>query len=217
MAILLTLVLIAGLYQEGPETFNQAGLERFHTFDFVGASREFQKAQDLDPDNDIIMMNLLLSQFYAGSLDQTDAELHSLLDIEELDPHANFLAGLIASREGQFEEAARHFEEVRKVDPTDAGTLHQLGLIEFHEGRYQAAVDLFRQSIDLDNSNSASFYNLARALIMHGEHQEGETQMERFRAMRKKQPMPRGGGMGDPSITPGKYGQPRSLAKDSNR
>lgn len=211
MNILLAIFLLFGLHQEDPAALNQAGLERFQTFDFVGASREFQKALDLGSRSPIIKMNLLLAHFYAGSLDQTDIELHQILEAEDRNPHANFLAGLIASREGQFDEAAKHFGIVRDLDPDDAGTLFQLGLIEFHKSRYPQAIELFRRSIDLAPTDSAPVYSLARALIMNGQREEGEEQMERFRAKRKEHPMPITGGMGNPSINPGKYGQPRSL------
>jgi tetratricopeptide (TPR) repeat protein len=95
--------------------------------------------------------------------------------------------------------------------PDDPGSFYYLGLIAFREGRFEEAVRLFQSSLAGNPGCASSLYNLGRALVASGKKEEGAEVLRQFRVLQSKKEPGLGGGMGDPSLLIGKYGQARIL------
>jgi tetratricopeptide (TPR) repeat protein len=195
-------------------TYNREAVSKLEAFDFNGAVTDFQAAVALDPDSLVVRVNLGLAHFYVGDFAQACQQLRSVLNKEPREPYAKFLYGVIADREGRTEEAISYFQSVLELAPGDPGTYYHLGLIALREEKSEQAVELFERSLAGDPGCTSSLYNLGRALVSSGKRDEGEAVLEKFQALQSQKKPGLGGGMGDPSLLVGKYGQPRRLPEE---
>ena len=213
--MIVVLFLLCGSWQ-GPgalsaQTYNEEALCRLRVFDFNGAVADFQAARSLDPESLVVRVNLSLAYFYAGDMEAASLELRHVLDSDPNDPYARFLAAVIADRQGRTQTATNEFRNLLELVPGDPGTYYHLGLLALRREEPEEAVKLFEQSLAGNPGCTASLYNLGRALISSGRKKEGAVALEKFRALQSEKPPGPGGGMGDPALLVGKYGQPRRL------
>jgi tetratricopeptide (TPR) repeat protein len=109
---------------------NNRGVGAMEMFTFDKAASEFEQAIVLDPDWLPGCVNLaiaLLNQNKPEPLSRARVLLGEVLQRDKDNPHAHYCLGLIDANDAQFEEAARHFEAVTKIDDRDWGAWYQLG------------------------------------------------------------------------------------------
>jgi len=213
--LIIILALLFGLWQ-GPggcstRAHNQEALESLKVFDFKGAVDNLEAALRLDPDSVVVRVNLSLAHFYAGNLEEANQGLEQVLKKDPDEPYARYLFAVIADREGRTQAAKTNFRKVLELVPGDPGSYYHLGLLALREEEPGRAVELFEQSLAGNPGCTASLYNLGRALLACGRKEEASAVLARFRALQEKKPPGLGGGMGDPSLLVGKYGQPRGI------
>jgi predicted O-linked N-acetylglucosamine transferase (SPINDLY family) len=72
--------------------------------------------------------------------------------------------GLAYHQNGLLAQAEGIYEEILKIDPTNADALHLRGIVAYQTQNHQYAVDLIRKAIELYPHNAAFFFNLGLAL-----------------------------------------------------
>lgn len=193
---------------------NREAITKLEAFDFNGSVRAFQAALAVDPNSLVVQFNLGLALFYVGDLEGAKLRVNQVLTRALRDPYAHFLNGMLADREGRTREAFEHFGTVLELVPDDPGALYHLGLISLRDDQFSQAITLFERSLEGNPSCTASLYNLGRALIASGRTEEGRTTLKRFQELQNQRGPGQGGGMGDPTLIVGKYGQPRVLSQE---
>jgi len=199
------------LYPDSAHHFNHEGIVKLGAFEFNKAVENFRSAVAVRPTSLALHVNLSLACFYSGDFAEAGQHLEYVLAQDSRDPYALFLSGVIADREGRAEDAFDYFQNVLEVAPGDPGTYYHLGLIALREEKCEQAVTLFRKSLEANPECTASLYNLGRALVLSGKREEGETVLRKFRLLYSQKKPGLGGGMGDPSLLVGRYGQPREI------
>jgi tetratricopeptide (TPR) repeat protein len=214
--VILSLFIAWSLVSGAPsaQTRNEEGLAKLKSFDFTGAVSAFQSALTAEPDSLVLRVNLGLALFYSGDFDQAKEQLFYVEQRDSDDPYMVFLQAVIADREGRLTEATRLFRRLLEIAPTDPGSYYHLGLIALREERFEDAIELFQSSLDGNPSCTSSLYNLGRALISSGKKKEGRAVLKKFQELQSQEEPGLGGGMGDPSVLVGKYGQARMLLED---
>jgi len=192
-------------------SWNREAVERLQAFEFAAAVDGFKTALQSNPESLVIRVNLSLAYLYTGEFEQARQQLRYVLAENPSEPYAEFLCGVIADREGRTETARSHFQTVLKLSPGDPGTYYHLGLIALRENRAIEAVELFEKSFSGNPDCASSLYNLGRALLASGQSEKGEAALQEFQALQLRKKPEKGGGMGDPSVLVGRYGQPRTL------
>lgn len=212
---LFLLVIVLSLSPKSPAELNDEGIRNLQIFDFFGAQQAFKAALDIDPQSSILRANFSIACLHLGFLSEVKTNLETILETHEKDPFAHFLLGLVCLREFNPAEAQPHFEAVLRIDPNDADTIAQLGHVKMQAEHWKSAARLFRQSLRLRPENPSTLYNLARALLFMGKADEARQILADFREARSKHPRRMMGGMGDPPVIEGKYGQPRRILLNS--
>jgi len=79
---------------------------------------------------------------------------------------------------GRFEEAARQYKEVIRLDADDPGALINLGTTCYRQRQWAEAALWYRQALRLDPGNAAAHYNLGRTLTEEGRFPEAEQELQ---------------------------------------
>jgi tetratricopeptide (TPR) repeat protein len=80
------------------------------------------------------------------------------------DRDALFTAALAAKREGAYIEARRYYQQLVKLNPSDARSLSNFGNLYMALGDQTQASSLYRQAIELAPANGIYYFNLSKAL-----------------------------------------------------
>ncbi len=80
------------------------------------------------------------------------------------DRDALFTAALASKREGEYSEARRYYQQLVKLNPSDARIISNYGNLSMALGDPAQASSLYRQAIELAPSNGVYYFNLSKAL-----------------------------------------------------
>jgi len=85
---------------------------------------------------------------------------------------------------GRLDEAAGHWRDAVRLNPTHAHALNQLGNVLFIRRQWPEAIEYYRRSLAVDAGNWAAHYNLARLLELAGKNEEALRHYRRFLVLR---------------------------------
>ncbi|GAB4231701.1 MAG: hypothetical protein Kow00109_03970 [Acidobacteriota bacterium] len=209
---------------QAPEVLahHREGVRHFSYYDFHGAADAFWAAWKAGPECEPAVINFVIACLHSGRLHEAETQLKRLERGRPEDPRILYLQGILLLRQGREGDALRYFEQVRELDPGDPATLGQLALIAFHAGEFQKSLDYLEEARRLDSEDPSLIYSEARARLQLGQREKAQELFTLFRERKKvtKKPMP--GGMGEPSVVPGKYAElicidPKRLAEEGER
>lgn len=80
------------------------------------------------------------------------------------DRDALFTVALAAKREGEYPEAKRYYQQLVKLNPSDARSISNFGNLSMALGDPSQASSLYRQAIELAPQNGVYYFNLSKAL-----------------------------------------------------
>jgi tetratricopeptide (TPR) repeat protein len=80
------------------------------------------------------------------------------------DRDALFTVALASKREGAYPEAKRYYQQLIKLNPSDAGSISNFGNLSMALGDPAQASSLYQQAIELAPSNGVYYFNLSKAL-----------------------------------------------------
>jgi tetratricopeptide (TPR) repeat protein len=83
--------------------------------------------------------------------------------VNDLDPDAHEGLATVHFMMQAFEDAARHFERVTRLDPRRGTAWINLGAVYNRLGKYDRAAEVLRRAVQIDRKSSAGFYNLGIA------------------------------------------------------
>lgn len=86
--------------------------------------------------------------------------------------HSNLAHALF--REGNFEEAADHYEEALRIRPQNANHFYNYGIVLGRQGKTQEAMEQYRKALSLDPRHVKALFNLGRSLEILGIYAEAE-------------------------------------------
>lgn len=121
-----------------------------------------------------VLLILSKSYFQVGKLEQSVRciERALLLNVDNGDAHN--IAGILASVEGRFEVAERHFIEARKRFYKDDVIKNNLAALYLLEGRYQDSYDILLTIYQANPRDAKVKANLTVALIKIGDFQKAK-------------------------------------------
>ena len=94
---------------------------------YEAAVKEFEKALDVDPSNQIALLNLNYSLYKMNEYDQVLTNLNKLIDHFPDSAHAYYIMGLIYKDWRQLEEAIEYYEKVIELIPNHRQLNSELG------------------------------------------------------------------------------------------
>ncbi len=119
----------------------------------------------------------------AGRIDDAIATYRSVLEVWPTLAAAHHNCGALLFARGDFDAAARSFDEAAKHRPTWTAPLLALGHVHFHTGRYADAQQAFERALALDANSIEALGNLGLTLQRRSRWSVALTHLQRARAL----------------------------------
>ncbi len=115
-----------------------------------------------------------------NDLPAAEQELRSVLAINDQQPAALTLLGLIHDRGGQIDEAIRYHLQALAADPNFTAARKNLATSYYRQGNRDLAVAELQKVLALDSNDGTALYNLARILMEQGHAEAALTHLEKL-------------------------------------
>jgi Tfp pilus assembly protein PilF len=151
------------LTQTQSELYFSAGTQSLMEKEYTAALTSLLKANEMDPDNADILINLGMAYYFKGEKDMAIKHLLKALKIDEEKSDAKVNLASIYFTEGKYSEAEKLYKQVLKDLTYDkqARTLYNLGLIQLQWKKdTSAAENYFKLSTKEDENYCPSFFQL---------------------------------------------------------
>jgi hypothetical protein len=145
---------------------NNEGIGLMEQFQYEQAVPVFEAVVRLAPDWQPGYINLgiaLLNTNTEANLQRAASVLHGVLGKDPDNPYAHYCLGIILRHNGEGDEAARHFEEVTRIDPTDANSWALLAGLQPRPDS-DRAIEYYRKALKLDPHLKSALYGLGQAI-----------------------------------------------------
>ncbi|MBA2403883.1 MAG: tetratricopeptide repeat protein [Bdellovibrionales bacterium] len=139
-----------------------AGTQSLMTQDFTDALTNLLKANELDPDNAGIMINLGMAYYFKGERNLAIKTLKKAMELDPGNSDAKVNLASIYFKDGDLEKSEKIYKSVLKDLTYDkqARTLYNLGTIELQRKRISAAENYFKKSVKEESNFCPSYLQL---------------------------------------------------------
>lgn len=143
------------------------------------AVRELDQAIETDPDNPrgyIDFGNLLIAM---GESQRAPAFFNKALELMPDIAEASFGLGNACFEQGQYEDAAKHFEQAQMKGLSDNNLYYMIGRTAQQLHRNAQALAAFQRAVELDDADTVSRFQYALALAHFGQLDAAEQELYR--------------------------------------
>jgi tetratricopeptide (TPR) repeat protein len=147
---------------------NDLGFVLLQRGQVTDALAHFQKAVQLQSDDEASWKNLGSALLQQGRVDDAIVRFQKALELRPDDPGAHNNLGLALFRKGRPDDAIAEYQKALKIQPGDAGVRHNFGLALFREGRVDEAIDEYQQALAVQPGSAELHSDLANALARQG-------------------------------------------------
>lgn len=153
------------------------------------ASELMQKALELEPEKWEIYNNLAAVHGAMGQYDKAIEYLNILQDKDPNNIHAHNNLGLFYQTTKQFDKAEKHLQKAVELKPKEPYLYFNLGNVYADQLKNEEAIKEFRKCLELKPDFTPAKWNLASALLLTGEWEEGwkayESRWDQFEPFKK--------------------------------
>jgi tetratricopeptide (TPR) repeat protein len=97
------------------------------------------------------------------------------LQINDQNYYAHYSMGLALRRDGELDEAVKHYQQAAAIDPQFPEAEHNLGVALAKQKKYQEAITHFRKALAINPGRPNSWSNLATAYAEVGDFERAHT------------------------------------------
>ncbi len=173
------------LYENNSELLLLSAFLAMQNNDSVAAAEQFQKIISLEPKNLVTFngrkarLGFARLEILKKNLDQATSLLMPLFKQYANDPETNYIGGLLAFEQADFDLAEERLLKVLKVAPKHAKTQLLFGAVNFAQKDYEQATYYISQYLQLEPENIGARKLLGKAYILMGQHEEAQTALRR--------------------------------------
>ena len=150
----------------------------------IRAADLYREAARIDPDFAMAHRKLAvqLGNSFGSRTEQVEAYARAYELRDRLPPIERFVAdaSYFQMVQGDLDAAARAYETVLEMDPTNDVALNNLGIVYGRSGKYEDAERIYRQALDTDASNS-NYNNLSSNLVLQEKNDEAWAIIEEWK------------------------------------
>ena len=155
------------------------------------ASREYQEALKIDPEQSEMRFYLGLSLFHQGLVEKALQEYRRALKSDESNPKILNNMGIALEKLGKLDDAITCYQQAVEKDPEYAKAYANLGYAYYKRGGKddrQAATECFLRAIELDAELSIAHYYLGMIYLRRGQYSDAVQKFEKASELDPKNP-----------------------------
>jgi tetratricopeptide (TPR) repeat protein len=160
--------------------------------DYDEAEADFEKANELDPNQSLSAAAQGLTAVQANDLDRALAKVQEKLASKPNDAFLLYLQADILSQRGadpgssEFQEAMQSARKAVALQPTLGPARRVLAKLYLQAGQYPAAIAQSRKALEIDPKDQTALYHLIQALRRSGNKQQTPVLLKRLAALREQ-------------------------------
>jgi serine/threonine-protein kinase len=154
-----------------------------HEWDWAGATREFQRALELDPGNAVIRSQyaLFIRQGLEGQHEQAIAEGRLALESDPLSAYPKAVVSLIMTVAGEHEEGIRLAQAAASNEPNSFMAYRGLGLACSWQGKHEEAAAALERAVELSDRHQWPVGELLAEYAAQGRWSEAKVLLDELR------------------------------------
>ena len=142
------------------------------------AAAHFEKAVQIEPDDQVSQLYLGIARFYQGRVPEAIEHAKIAIRLQPDSSKAHDLLGMALAKQNQNEAALDELRRAAELAPKDAEIRNGLGTVLARLGRMPEAAEEFHQALRLDQRNAPAHSNLGLLLLTSGKAQESILEFE---------------------------------------
>ena len=168
------------LYENNAEFLLFSALLAMQNNDSAMAAEQFQKIIDSEPKNLVTFngrkarLGLARLEIINKNLDQAKSLLAPLFKQNGSDPETNFIGGLLAYEQADFDLAEERLLKVMKVAPEHAKSLLLFGSINYAQKDYEQTAYYLSKYLQIEPENIGARKLLGRTYILLGQNEDAQ-------------------------------------------
>lgn len=181
------------LQPQAPQLYLARGVLFVQLAQYDKAEEDFEKAQQLDPNESLGTAAQGLAAVQANDLEHALATVQSKLAGKPNDPMLLYLQADVLTQKGaepgtpEFQLAMRSANKAVLLQPSLAAARGVLAKLYMETGKYQLAADQCRKALEIDPKDQTAVYRLIQALRKTGDKAEIPDLLKRLAALREQQ------------------------------
>lgn len=156
-------------------SFNKLGFLHIEQRNFKQAERNFRRALEIQPGDDIARVNLAMALMDQGRLKEAEQELRTMIQEKAGYVDAYYGLGIILDKQGRKNEAVDYLEKALEFKPDYTEVRSNLGIILARMDRYNDAETQFSEVVRLEPENTEARFNLAKISLRLNKPDAAET------------------------------------------
>jgi tetratricopeptide (TPR) repeat protein len=179
------------LQPQAPQLYLARGVLYVQLAQYDQAEADFEKAQQLDPNESLSTAAEGLAAVQANDLDHALASVRSKLARKPNDPLLLYLQADVLAQKGaepgspEFQLAMRSARKAVLLQPSLAVARGVLAKLYMDAGQYQLAADQCRKALEIDPKDQTALYRLIQALRKTGNRAEIPELLKRLASLRE--------------------------------
>jgi len=181
------------LQPQAPQLYLARGVLYVQLAQYDQAEADFEKAQQLDPNESLSTAAEGLAALQANDLDHALTRVQSKLTRKPNDPLLLYLQADMLTQKGvepgtpEFQLALRSARKAVTLQPTMASARGVLAKLYMEAGQYQQAADQCRKALESDPKDQTALYRLIQALRKTGNKAEIPELLKRLASLREQE------------------------------
>ncbi|MFH1190147.1 MAG: tetratricopeptide repeat protein [Candidatus Omnitrophota bacterium] len=124
------------------------------------AAKEYEAAIRLDPDISYVHTRLAADHFILKDVEKAFAEIKRAKELDPKDAKPGFIAALIYTSLGRFEDAQKEYGEIMRLAPGSIWALSSLADIYVLQEKMAAAAEVYEKLIEREKESDLLYFNL---------------------------------------------------------
>lgn len=181
------------LQPQAPQLYLARGVLYVQLAQYDKAEEDFEKAQQLDPNESLSTAAQGLAAVQANDLEHALATVRTKLARKPNDPMLLYLQADVLAQKGaepgspQFQLAMRSARKAVLLQPSLAAARGVLARLYMDAGQYEQAAEQCRKALETDSKDQTALYRLIQALRKTGNKAEIPELLKRLAALREQQ------------------------------
>lgn len=151
--------------------------------------KNFERAFEIDPHLAEANLGLGWAYFYKEDLDSAYQSFKRAFEIDPNSLSINYHTGSFFKSIGLYQQAAKYYLRAIDIDSTYVLSYDLLAVCYMYIGEFEKAVGWLKEALDVEPENCDLHLNYARQLIMMGDYDEAEKEVDMAEKIRPNYPM----------------------------
>jgi len=160
------------------EDWFQKGNYAYEIGDYENAFLFFQKALDIEPDQEVIYNNMGIIYKKKGNYIKAIECYQRAIEINPDDETSYYNMGNIYIEKNKYDKAIEYYKKAIEINPLSASTNYNMGIAYYDKDNFDITINCFQKAIEINPRDADTYYNLG---LVYGNKDNYDKAIEYFK------------------------------------